>query len=130
MRHVCAPIAPIALSVSLLAATPAFAQDEAPNSPLDFFGQGAQEMLEGLLDEMRPMLEDMQPFVQDEIVPMLQRLGELVDDLSAYDLPERLPNGDIILRRSPDAPPFDPGPETAPEPDALPEVGEHGDVEL
>ena len=45
----------------------------------------------------------------------------LIDDLSAYEMPERLPNGDIIIRRIPEASP--------PVQDA-PEVGEGGDVEL
>jgi hypothetical protein len=35
-------------------------------------------------------------------------MGELMDDVTSYELPERLPNGDIIIRRSPDAPEFDP----------------------
>ena len=38
----------------------------------------------------------------------------VIDDIGNYDMPEFLPNGDIIIRRSPDAPPFTP-PATEPE---------------
>ncbi len=59
-------------------------------------------ILEGLADEM-------QPFVDEQLVPFFARLAELIDDVALYDLPEVLPNGDIIIRRreqepSPDAP--------------------------
>ena len=40
-----------------------------------------------------------------EISPALRELGGLVDDIENYQRPERLPNGDIILRRRADAPP-------------------------
>jgi hypothetical protein len=103
---------------------PAMAQDDDSDlrGGLDRLGEGGRMLLEGLMDEMRPMLDGMQPFLEEEVMPMLNRLGEIVDDLSHYDLPERLPNGDIILRRSPDAPPV--------APDDLPEIGESGEVEL
>jgi len=101
------------------------AQDnEAPDPSLgegmDLLGEGARMILEGILDDMRPMLDEAQPFFREEFLPMLQRLGEVMDDLTLYDLPERLPNGDIIIRRSPDAP----------APDAMPEPGEDGEIEL
>ena len=107
-----------------LAAGSALAQDEGGGmrDGLDLLGQGSRMILEGLLDEMRPMMEEMRPFFEEELMPMLERMGELVDDLSHYELPERLPNGDIVIRRSPDAPPFGEAP--------LPEVGEGGEVEL
>ena len=112
------------IAVALLAAGPALAQDEdqGMRDGLDLLGQGSRMILEGLLDEMRPMMEEVRPFLEEELVPLLERMGEVVDDLSYYELPERLPNGDILIRRSPDAPPW--GEE------ALPEVGEGGEVEL
>jgi hypothetical protein len=73
------------------------------------------------MDDMRPMLEEARPFFEEEMLPFLESLGSLIDDLSAYEMPERLPNGDIIIRRSPDHP--------WPDPDE-PVVGEEGDVEL
>lgn len=44
----------------------------------------------------------------DEVSPMIERLDTLIDDLDRYEAPEMLPNGDIIIRRRPDAPPFEP----------------------
>ncbi len=104
---------------TLAIATPVAAQDDSDLSEgLGLLGEGAQMILEGLMEEMRPMLEEARPYFEEEVLPFLNRMGELMDDVTSYELPERLPNGDIIIRRSPDAPEFDP------------EVGENGDVEL
>ncbi|MEX3014367.1 AAA+ family ATPase [Gymnodinialimonas hymeniacidonis] len=116
MKHAIA----VSLTAGALAlATPAAAQDDSDLSEgLGLLGEGAQMILEGLMEEMRPMLEEARPYFEEEVLPFLNRMGELMDDVTSYELPERLPNGDIIIRRSPDAPPFEP------------EVGENGDVEL
>ena len=103
---------------ALAIATPAAAQEDDLSEGLGLLGEGAQMILEGLMDEMRPMLEEARPYFEEEVLPFLNRMGELMDDVTAYELPERLPNGDIIIRRSEDAPEF------------VPEVGENGDVEL
>jgi len=94
----------------LFLASPAVADDDGTQfrDGLELFGEGARLMLEGLRDEMEPMLEEMRPFFEEEMLPFMQRLGSLIDDLAVYELPERLPNGDIIIRRSPDAPPWEP----------------------
>lgn len=130
----------LVLGAVLMAASPASAQEDGGGmrDGLDLLGEGSRMILEGLLDEMRPMMEDVRPFFEQELLPMLDRLGAIVDDLSYYDLPERLPNGDILIRRSPDAPRWgeepspgegaDPSPGPGAEP--LPEVGEGGEVEL
>ncbi|MBY6202270.1 hypothetical protein KUV65_12910 [Maritalea mobilis] len=113
---------PLAVA-ALLAAAPAHAQDDDGDMSegLGLLREGSRMILENLLDEMRPMLEEARPFFEDEMLPFLQELGRQIDDLTAYELPERLPNGDIIIRRSPDAPPIE---------EDLPEVGEDGEVEL
>ena len=41
----------------------------------------------------------------EEAEPMAERLRGLMDDLDAYEAPEIMPNGDIIIRRKPDADP-------------------------
>ena len=95
-----------ALALALLAATPATAQDENDSlrDGLDLFSEGSRMILEGLVEGMRPMLEEAQPFFEEDVLPFLQGLGAVVDDLTHYEMPERLPNGDIIIRRRPDAP--------------------------
>ncbi len=40
---------------------------------------------------------------KEKMSPMVEQLREMVDDMSAYEAPEMLPNGDIIIRRKPDA---------------------------
>lgn len=97
---------------ALAIATPAAAQDDGDISEgLGLLGEGSRLLLEGLIGEARPHFEE-------NVLPFLNRMGELMDDVTSYELPERLPNGDILIRRAPDAPEFDP------------EVGENGDVEL
>ncbi len=102
------------LTGALAIAAPAVAQDTADETPgdvsegLSLLGAGTRLIFEGLMEEMRPMLEEARPYFEDEVLPFLNRMGELMDDVTSYELPERLPNGDIIIRRSPDAPPFEP----------------------
>lgn len=58
----------------------------------------AQPHLEGLARDMGGLMED--------YGPALQELSRLIDDIGNYRMPpERLPNGDIIIRRKADAPP-------------------------
>jgi len=113
-----------AFSLCLTTASPAVAQDDGETERgFDLLREGSRMILDGLMDDMRPMLEEARPFFEEEMLPFLESLGELIDDLAAYELPERLPNGDIIIRRSPDHP------WPVPDPDE-PVVGEGGDVEL
>lgn len=118
-----------ALSVAFVAgalaiAAPAAAQTDGEAAPgdvsegLGLLGEGTRLIFEGLMEEMRPIIEEARPYFEDEVLPFLNRMGELMDDVTSYELPERLPNGDIIIRRSPDAPEY------------VPDVGEDGDVEL
>lgn len=51
---------------------------------LEQFSEETQPMVEGLLTEMAPKLEQLQ---------------SLLTDWSLYEAPEVLPNGDIIIRR-------------------------------
>ena len=77
--------------------------------------RGAQQFLEGLLKEMQPAWAEMRCFME-ELGPAMKDFVEEVKDWSAYDPPEMLENGDIILRRKPDVAP-------APEPaDPAPQI--------
>ena len=100
--------------VAALIATPATAQDaEAPG--LSLMERGALMFMEGILKEMEPAIEglseDFGPAVRgfaEQMGPALRDLMETVEDWSVYDPPEILPNGDIIIRRKPDAPEYEP----------------------
>ena len=107
-------ILPAALCLTL--ALPATAQETEEPGIRDGFGllsEGSRLILEGLVDEMRPVFEE-------QMLPLLQDLSGMIDDLSAYHAPEMLPNGDILIRRRTD-------PKDAPE-DA-PEAGEEPTTE-
>ncbi|MEZ5686193.1 MAG: hypothetical protein R3D78_10000 [Paracoccaceae bacterium] len=85
---------------------------------LSLLERGAQMVLRGFLKEMEPKMDELQRGLGDaakDLGPALDKLLTLFDDFRNYDAPERLPNGDIIIRRRPDAPPPAPLPG---EPDA------------
>ncbi|GAB1362549.1 hypothetical protein MASR1M32_17850 [Rhodobacter sp.] len=93
--------------------------------------EGAKLFLRGLMSEMEPALDDMAKAL-DEARPMLEDLGpqlaqllEVMGDIRHYDKPLVLPNGDILIRRSPGAPPYKPAPAPAP---SLP--GPNGEIDL
>lgn len=98
----------VILIAALGLASPALAQEQTPDDP-SLLERGAQMLLQGLLREMEPALEDLQglaeefgPALQDftaQMGPALRGLLEEVDDWSVYDPPEVLENGDIIIRR-------------------------------
>lgn len=124
--------ASLAALLIVLAAAPALRaeDDAAPHDAapgveegLSLLGQGAQLLLEGLAREMEPAMREMAEGMEDfaaNLQPMLQELSRLMDDLSAYHLPERLPNGDILIRRKQ---PGEPGFRT-------PGIGENGETDL
>lgn len=99
--------------------------EEGPSAEegLGLMEEGARLFLRGILSEMEPALEglrdraaELEPAVRDFAREMGPRMAELlsrVDDIRHYEAPEILPNGDIVIRRSPDAPPYEPPPEEA-----------------
>ena len=93
-----------------LLAFPAMAEETDDPSLME---RGFEMFLEGLLQEMEPALDDLQGLA-DEMEPALRQFSEAmgpmmrdlfdkIDDVNLYELPEVLPNGDIIIRRKPDA---------------------------
>ena len=121
MRHRFVPAALLSIGLSL---APALAQDsDVPEGQDADQGQslmerGARMFLEGMRREMEPALEDlrdlmvemgpaMQQFIRD-MGPALADLLGRIDDLSAYEAPELLPNGDILIRRKPESGPLPP----------------------
>lgn len=97
----------IALALCLALAAPAQAQEAtpAPGSDLeqgfDLLGEGARLLFRGLMAEMEPALEEMGEQLK-AMEPMLRSLAEMIGDIRHYEAPEKLPNGDIIIRRKPD----------------------------
>lgn len=83
-----------------VAAMPLAAQDQdSPDRPAnrdlaegaEMLSEGFKKLFRGLLDELEPAGEAAE-----------QGWNDLVDwlgDLSAYEAPEQLPNGDILIRR-------------------------------
>ncbi len=92
----------LALTMSPISAN---AQEE--NSDLsqgaELLSEGTRLILRGLMDELEPAAEGW------------ARLLEMLNDFSAYEMPEMLPNGDIIIRRK------------AP---LVPDTSEDGEVDL
>lgn len=122
MNKVLAPLALAAL-LSLPGGPlpgPVQAQDSTPEAPQTedpgLIGEGLRLLFEGLLKEMEPALDEMGRAMKD-LEPMARELAALLGDVRNYDPPERLPNGDIIIRRKPGAPPPPPPPgQSEPEP--------------
>ena len=115
-----------ALALALLiAATPACAKEPAPSPPAEegwsLMERGARMLLDGLMSEMEPALDEMGRALSEiepalrEMEPALRELIILLGDMRYYHAPEKLPNGDIIIRRKT-------GPELRPEGPDGPEV--------
>lgn len=95
--------------ILMLGATPAIAQDSPDDDGRSLMQEGARLFWEGIRREMGPALdsfrgqaEELEPGLRDfveEMGPALRDLMDKAGDLSAYEAPEMLPNGDIILRR-------------------------------
>ena len=117
----------LTLAAVHLPAAPLLAQDRPQSAPetetpsedgRSLMERGAQMFLDGMRREMGPALEDlrdlvatmgpvMQEFLRDMGPAMAELLGR-IDDLQVYEMPELLPNGDIIIRRKEDAGPLPP----------------------
>ena len=101
--------------------TPALAQDTTvpdTSEGFDLMEEGARMLMRGLMDEIEPTIEALRDNFEEmgpafaefaqSVGPAFAELLEKVDDLSNYDAPELLPNGDIIMRRRPEAPVWEP----------------------
>ena len=116
-------LATTALALLLLTA-PAMAQEE--DNGLSLMERGALLFMEGIMKEMEPAIEEfsglaeqMAPALRnfaEEMGPKLSEIFDQVEDWTAYQPPEMLPNGDIIIRRKPDHPLTPPDTPTEPAP--------------
>lgn len=88
--------------------------DPAPDDGMSQMQRGLGLFFQGLKSEIDPAIEGLRdkaqaitPELRDwarKAGPALQDLMDEIGDLSAYEAPEKLPNGDIILRRKPENP--------------------------
>lgn len=106
------PGAPVPVPVPVPQVVPQTDPEAAPDARIDegtdLVEQGMKLLLRGILDEMGTSVDEMQQGLSEaakEIGPALRGLLALIDDVQNYEAPERLPNGDVILRRKPGAPP-------------------------
>ena len=100
--------------------TPEVSEDE--ESSREKIQRGWDSLLEGFQDEMAPSLEALRDWAEaagpalesflEEMGPALTGMMDQVRDWSAYEAPEILPNGDIIMRRKPEAGPLPPAEES------------------
>lgn len=100
----------LVLILALLAA-PALAQSPEPPAGApsdDAFQRGLEDFMGNLLNRAQPSLDrlgqDLGGLAQ-RLGPVLGELGDLMHDVRNYQAPERLENGDILIRRRADAPP-------------------------
>ncbi len=98
--------------LTALAAPPVLAQ-QVPSTPELRLPEQLDRTLRDFMDDMKPALDDLRS--------LYDTLGD-IDDIRHYQKPEVLPNGDIIIRRRPDAPDYAPEPE-APNDEPVPEEG-------
>ncbi|AGI66857.1 hypothetical protein OAN307_c11550 [Octadecabacter antarcticus 307] len=80
--------------------------------------EGAKLLFRGIIKEMEPAIdgfsglaEELEPaldMLASEMGPAFLELIQTLDSVRYYERPVILPNGDIIIRRSPDAPEYSP----------------------
>ena len=105
MRQYIAPVALVVLCASPLAAETPVQPAPEDDEGFSLMEEGAKLFLRGIMSEMEPALDEMGKAL-DEVRPGLEALQPklrefmaLVGDLKNYHAPEKLPNGDIIMRR-------------------------------
>ncbi|WP_296375930.1 AAA+ family ATPase [Yoonia sp.] len=99
---------------------PVMAQDDEADIPGGFnlIEEGAKMLMRGLMSEIEPKIDELRGSIETmgpaiaafarQMGPALTELLDQVDDLRNYQAPEMLPDGDIIIRRKPDAPVWSP----------------------
>ena len=87
---------------------PAPESDSGDDSGNSVFERGMESFMQNMLKEAEPHLERLGRDLGDTVNslrPVLGDIGALMDDVKNYQAPERLENGDILIRRRADAPP-------------------------
>lgn len=113
-----APSATIQSAPVLIPVQAEAAPETTEDTNRDKIQRGWDSLLEGLTEEMAPGLKALQDWADaagpalesflEEMGPALVEMMDQVRDWSNYEAPEILPNGDIIIRRKPEAGPLNP----------------------
>lgn len=80
-------------------------RNDSDDSP---FERGLESFMQNMLKEAEPHLDRLGRDLGDtlnSLRPVLGDIGNLMDDAKNYQAPERLENGDILIRRRAEAPP-------------------------
>lgn len=96
------------LILGLLAFPVAAAAQSDTEDGLGLIERGIGIIADNLWTEFGPQLDQLGQGMGNALTdlgPVLQDLAVLVDDLNNYHAPERLENGDVLIRRKSDAPP-------------------------
>ena len=109
VSRVFAPLLAVFLAFATVPLAPAraFAQQAQAEAEFSLWDWGMSWFGETLPQDLAPALGDLQALADQfgpALAPALEKLTALVDDLTNYELPEMLENGDILIRRKPEAP--------------------------
>jgi hypothetical protein len=105
MRQFIAPVALIVLCASPLAAETSAVPEAGTDEGFSLMEEGAKLFMRGVMSQMEPALDEMGKALDEvkpgleALQPKLRELMALVGDFQNYHAPEKLPNGDIIMRR-------------------------------
>ena len=124
MKHASASLI-LALGLGFGLVPGAQAQDRTPppsqmQDGLNLLGEGARQLLDGLIGQISPGIDTLGNSLS-QVRPMIDDLLTRIGDIRNYEMPVTLPNGDILIRRKPDAPPYH-SPEPAPPPSPIPGI--------
>ena len=91
----------VVAGAALLAMSPSAIHAESLPETLRDFSEQAESLLS---DEARRAAERLLPMIET----LMERLPIVIDNLPDYEMPEIMPNGDIIIRRKRTLPPINP----------------------
>jgi len=104
-------------------------ENDNDTSGFSLMERGARNFFDGMKKEMAPALDGLSDWGRkaspalrnfvSEMGPALTDLLDEVEDWSVYEPPQKMPNGDIVIRRKPDPEPEDETPNDAPAPPAI-----------
>ncbi|MEH6674973.1 MAG: hypothetical protein V7666_11270 [Sulfitobacter sp.] len=102
-------------------------ENDNDTSGFSLMERGARNFFDGMKKEMAPALDGLSDWGRkaspalrnfvSEMGPALTDLLDEVEDWSVYEPPQKMPNGDIVIRRKPE--PEDETPNDAPAPPAI-----------